>query len=197
MKTKYLTVIASLIALGTGAASAKGKRNFREGGSLPDFLQQHDVNDDGVIDEEERQAAKAARQAARDDRRAEIDTNEDGTVSDDERAAAHEARASAIEARRAERFAMIAGDDNVISAVEFATIPALEGRDVERIASMFDRLDANDNSEVSLDEFNARLRDHRGEAHGRKERREGRRGRGERPNVPAPPEPDPETSPAN
>jgi len=50
-------------------------------GTLPEYLRQYDVNEDGRIDEEERQAIKAARKAARDQQHAEIDTDGDGQIS--------------------------------------------------------------------------------------------------------------------
>jgi Ca2+-binding EF-hand superfamily protein len=161
-----LSVLASL-AVGAGAANA-GHKTFGDGADLPDFLKEYDVNEDGVIDEEEKQAVKAARKEARATRRAEIDTNGDNAISDEERAAAREAVLAKIEAKRAEKFAEIAGDDGAISAVEFAAIPALEGKNADRVVALFGRLDSDDSESVSLEEFNARLTNHRGGMRGRR-----------------------------
>ena len=60
MKIKYLPILA--IALGIGIATTiAGHRTFGDG-KLPEILEQFDLNEDGVIDEEERQAAKEAEQ---------------------------------------------------------------------------------------------------------------------------------------
>ena len=53
-------------------------------GTLPEFLTKYDVNEDGSIDEEERQAIKEERKAARAGNRARIDTDGDGKISSDE-----------------------------------------------------------------------------------------------------------------
>ena len=136
MKLKYLPVAA--IAVGIGFASAGRERTFGDG-NLPEILEQFDLNDDGQIDEEERQAAREARRAARAERRAahiaEFDTDADGELSDEEREGAREARRAALEAKREEKFAEIAGDDGSLDSDEFAALPPLEGRDPERVAA--------------------------------------------------------------
>ena len=153
---------------------------------VAEFLKQYDLDEDGTIDEEERQAAKEARRSARDERRAErlaeLDTDGDGEISDEEREAAREAMRAAIAAKRAEKFAEIAGEEGCLDAAEFAALPALEGKDADRVAALFDRLDADDDDCISLEEFTARLRHHRlghshhhlrGRAHGHSHEGEG------------------------
>ena len=54
-------------------------------GTLPEFLTKYDVNEDGSIDEEERQAIKEERKAARVGRRANFDTDGNGHLSSGER----------------------------------------------------------------------------------------------------------------
>ena len=44
-----------------GAASADKKKKTFGDGTLPEFLVPYDVNEDGELDAEERQAARAAR----------------------------------------------------------------------------------------------------------------------------------------
>ena len=49
-------------------------------GNLPEFLVKYDLNEDGVLDEEERQAAKDARKNRAKEKRASWDTDEDGEI---------------------------------------------------------------------------------------------------------------------
>ena len=65
----------------------KGGKVFGNG-TLPEFLVKYDLNEDGVLDEEERQAAKDARKNRAKERRALWDTDEDGEISKEEREAA-------------------------------------------------------------------------------------------------------------
>ena len=177
MKLNYLA-LASL-ALGISLANADRDRTFGDG-ELPEMLAQFDLNEDGIIDEEERQAAKEARRAARAERRAthiaEFDTDGDGELSDEEREGARDARRAALQANREEKFAEIAGEDGCLDADEFAALPPLEGRNPERVAAIFGRLDSDDDECISLDEFTARLRHHR-------------KPRGRNPQPPRPPRP--------
>ena len=162
MKLNYLA-LASL-TLGIGLANADRDRTFGNG-ELPEMLEQFDLNEDGAIDEEERQAAKDARRAARAERReahiAEFDTDGDGELSDEEREGARDARRAALQERREEKFAEIAGEDGCLDADEFAALPPLEGRNAERVAAIFGRLDSDEDECISLEEFTARLRHHR------------------------------------
>jgi len=157
MKLKTL-LLPPTVFLGALLANADHK-SFGDG-TLPEFLQQYDVNEDGQIDEEERQAIKEARRAAREARRAEIDTDGDGEISDAEREAAREAIRAEIAAKRAEKFAEVAGDDGSLSLEELAAIPHLAEASEERIASLFARMDADGSGDISLEEFNSRLRKH-------------------------------------
>lgn len=166
MKFKSLMIVSALLG---SATAAHAEKSFGDG-TLPEFLQEYDVNEDGTIDEEERQAIKEARKAAREARRAEIDTDGDGEISQEEREAARDAIRAAIEAKRAEKFTEIAGDDALISAEEFAVIPHLENAPAKLIESIFARLDSDESGDISLEEFTARLRHHRAERPGRPER---------------------------
>lgn len=157
MKFKSLIIVSALLG---SATAAHAEKSFGDG-TLPEFLQEYDVNEDGKIDEEERQAIKAARKAAREAHRAEIDTDGDGEISKEERETARDAIRTEIEAKRAEKFAEIAGEDALISAEEFAAIPHLENAPAELIEALFGRLDADESGDMSLEEFTARLRHHR------------------------------------
>ena len=125
-------------------------------GTLPEFLAKYDVNEDGSIDEEERQAIKEERKAARAGRRAKIDIDGDGKISLDQR----ELLRKRIIAKRAEKFTEIAGDDGVLSLTEMTDLKAFQNMPEERLTSLFARLDADNSGEVNLEEFNMRLRDH-------------------------------------
>ena len=67
-----------------------------------------DVNEDGELDAEERQAARAARKEAREAKRASIletfDADEDGKLNEEEREAARADAKAKIEEKRVERF---------------------------------------------------------------------------------------------
>ena len=163
MRFKYLAILG--ITLGTGIVTSSARHRSFGDGKLPEILEQFDLNEDGQIDEEERQAAKEARRAARAERRAEhiteFDTDGDGELSDEEKQAARDARREALQAKRAEKFAEIAGEDGCLDLEEFSALPAFEGKNAERVAAIFNRLDADDDECVTLEEFTARLRHHR------------------------------------
>ena len=147
MNIKYLPILAIAVGIGIATTNAGRDRTFGDG-KLPEILAQFDLNEDGKIDEEERQAAKEARRAARAERRAErvaeFDTDGDGELSDEEKEAARDARRDALQAKREEKFAEIAGDDGCLDSDEFAALAPFENRDPERVASIFERLDADE-----------------------------------------------------
>ena len=102
-------------------------------GNLPEFLVKYDLNEDGVLDEEERQAAKDARKNRAKEKRASWDTDEDGEISKEEREAARDALRAKIEEKRNERFAEVDTDGNgTLNAEEFGAIGA-----IERLAKRF------------------------------------------------------------
>ena len=134
-------------------------------GKLPEILQQFDLNEDGRIDEEERQAAKEARRQARAERRAalieEWDTDGDGELSREERNAAREAareeRRAALQERREEMFADVAGEDECLDWDEFRDLKPFRRKPRWYVASIFRRVDTNDDDCISFEEFTSRL----------------------------------------
>ena len=158
MKLKQIAIATAFV--GSISLAQAGDKGIGDG-TLPEFLQQFDTNDDGIIDAEERQAIKDLRDERRQERRDAIDTNDDGEISDEEREAARAAIRERIEARRAEHFAKIAGEDGLLTKEEFAAIPALADTPQEIIDAMFARLDEDEDGNVTLEEFNSRLRRHR------------------------------------
>ena len=157
MKLAQIAIVTALVSSIT-AAQAGDKRVGD--GTLPEFLQQFDTNEDGKIDAEERQAIKELRDERRKERRDAIDTDGDGKISGEEKKAAHAAIRERIEDRRAEHFAEIAGDDGLLTRAEFCAIPALADLTAEVADAMFARLDADESGDVTLEEFNNRLRRH-------------------------------------
>lgn len=156
---KTLTIVLMLAGIPLLQAQTTGK-TFSDG-TLPEALRQYDVNEDGILDAEERAAAKADREEKhKADRLSRWDLNGDGVIDDEERAAARAAMYERIIAHRTAMFEKLAGDDGLLSLEEFSTIPALKDRTEEQIAYLFDHLDKNDDDFVSLEEFLARLTRH-------------------------------------
>jgi hypothetical protein len=153
MNLKIISITSSLLI--SAVMANHNAKSFGDG-TLPEFLAKYDVNEDGSIDEEERQAIKEERQAARAGGRAKIDIDGDGKISLDQR----ELLRKRIIAKRAEKFTEIAGDDGVLSLTEMTDLKAFQNMPEERLTSLFARLDADNSGEVNLEEFNMRLRDH-------------------------------------
>ncbi len=155
------TLMLALLVAGFPVLNAQDAPKTFSDGTLPEALRQYDVDGNGVLDEEERQAAKADREAKRADHLARFDTNGDGVIDEAEREAAKAALAERIRKARIARFNALAGEDGVLSLEEFSTIPALATKTAEQIAAMFGHLDGNKDGSVSLEEFLARLTRHR------------------------------------
>ena len=153
MRIKSILIASGLLG---SAISAQGLSKSFGDGTLPEFLMRYDVNDDGIIDEEERQAIKEERKAARQSRR-----NSGGKMSLKERLAARDSIRERILSKRAKKFAEIAGEDGVLSLEELSSLPAFKNAFKERVDSIFARLDSDKSGDVSLEEFNQRLRNHR------------------------------------
>jgi hypothetical protein len=168
-KMKITLILTSLLAL-AGLAQAGPRVPFGTG-ELPEVMKPYDVDADGKLNAEERQAfVKAMRDKKKTELLEKFDTNGDGVLSSEELAAARDAARQKIEDRRLSRFTELDKDANgSLSPTEFAppgNLPA------ELVANLFDHLDANDDGAISKEEFLA-----------------GCRRPGERPTPPAPPAP--------
>lgn len=108
-----LSLVTGLLALGATSALAEDgegkKKGPRPGG--PDraaLLEKFDKDGDGELNEEERKAAREAREAQMKERRAEMiakfDTDGDGELNEEERKAAREAAQAAMKERLLKRF---------------------------------------------------------------------------------------------
>ena len=80
MKLAKVAIVTALV--GSITAAQAGDKRVGDG-TLPEFLQQFDTNEDGKIDTEERQAIKELRDERRKERRDAIDTDGDGIREDD------------------------------------------------------------------------------------------------------------------
>lgn len=163
MKLKWIALCGTVSMLPFTAAAEGGKnqiqqqKRFGDGTCLPSFLEQYDVNEDGVIDEEERQAMEQARKELKEQLKDGWDEDGDGKVCDQERERARLRLREKIEQNRIERFAEADTDgDGFLSYEEFAALPGMVKKledDPEIVAAIFDRLDADDDQLVSEEEF--------------------------------------------
>ncbi len=159
MKATHLLLICSALA-GTAASSRADERKPFGNGTLPEFLKAYDVDADGKLSVEERQAyQKATREAAKAKLEAKKllwDTDGDGKISETERQAATDAMRLKIEAERAKRFAELDKDaDGKLSATEFLRVPNIRPEIAARILS---HLDSDGDGAISKDEFLAALK---------------------------------------
>ncbi len=179
MKLRTTLLLSAALLVAAPAANA-GDRNPFGDGSLPDILKPFDVDGDGRLSEEERQAFVAAVRAgevahppARPDRPDRPhgnpwDTDGDGVLSDAEKAAAQEAIRARILEQRGRRFDELDDDDDgFLSLEELQDIPGI-GRHAERLLA---HLDKDGDGKVSKEEFLGSIRP-------------------PRPDVPPPPRPD-------
>jgi Ca2+-binding EF-hand superfamily protein len=147
-------------ALAVSPSSVNAERGPFGNGGLPEILKPFDVDEDGRLSEEERQAyidavraGKVAHPPPRPDRPHgnPWDTDGDGRLSDEERAAAREAIRARIVANRTERFNELdKNDDGSLTADELVGIPNITPELAARVLS---HLDKDDDGKVSLDEF--------------------------------------------
>jgi len=149
-----------LSALLAAPVAAQTEEVRADNNRLPVFLSHYDTNEDGVIDVEEEQAIREYGFQLGKERRNSIDSDDDGIISQDEIKAARKSIRKLIKARRVQYFKAIAGEDDVISEEEFLIHPALANLTEEMKQAIFARLDADQNGEVTTEEFLARLRSH-------------------------------------
>lgn len=171
MKATWI-IIAGLgftipFAFGEGGQNQQQQqKRFGDGTGLPGlpaYLSHYDVNDDNVIDQEEKQAMDQARDQIRKKLRTDWDEDGDGKISVHEREQAKARLRDMIAETRVTRFWEAEDDDDAdeeLSYEEFKLLPGMakklemvDGEDV--VKAIFDRLEADDddNNTVSLDEF--------------------------------------------
>ena len=162
MKLHYLPICAALVIPAFAQqdpAQKQEQKHFGTGSCLPKFLEQYDVDGDGVINEEERQAMVEARKQIREHLRQGWDEDGDGKLNKQERQHAREQLRQMMEEKRTERFNEADTDgDGSISKDEFFALPGIadkieENPLFEEIANMiFDGI-AGEDGLISLDEF--------------------------------------------
>lgn len=139
------------------APGTQQQKRFGDGACLPAYLSQYDVNDDGVIDEEERQTMEQARDQIKKQLRDKWDADGDGKVCDQERDQAKLQLREMIKQNRLERFTEADLDeDGMLSYDEFVALPGMAKKvedSPELVAAIFDRLDADDDGFVTEEEF--------------------------------------------
>lgn len=164
MKTSLLVLlgmclIPSAAFAQNGTPQQQQQKRFGDGVCLPSYLAHYDVNNDGVIDEEERQAMEKARDQIRKKLRTDWDADGDGVICDQEREQAKTRLRDMITECRVTRFWEAESDedaDDVLSYEEFVLLPGMAKKVVDSpdtVAAIFDRLDADDSGGVSLEEF--------------------------------------------
>ncbi|MFZ9936701.1 MAG: EF-hand domain-containing protein [Luteolibacter sp.] len=128
-------------------------------GDLPEFLKPFDLDEDGKLSVEERQAYEKAMREARailPGRLHPWDTDGDGKLSPEEIQAAREAIATKVSEAREKRFNQLdINEDGELSADELKGIPGIKD---EMLARMISHLDKDGSGTISLEEFVAVLR---------------------------------------
>jgi Ca2+-binding EF-hand superfamily protein len=119
-------------------------------GRIPDWL---DLDGDGVISEEERQAFAQSRREASQGMHFKWDTNGDGVVDEEERQAGVDALRNQVQTRRTDLFLDAAGEDEVLDREEFGTIHPVSNLPEFVADRLFGLLDADEDGSVTLDEF--------------------------------------------
>lgn len=163
MKTSWFALCGICITIPVALAQSgpqQGKqKSFGDGTGLPAYLCHYDVNNDGVIDQEERQVMEQARDQIRKKLRADWDTDGDGVIGDQEREQAKTRLRDMIAETRITRFWEAESDtdeDEVLSYEEFILLPGMAKKvadNPEVVQAIFDRLDADDSGTVSETEF--------------------------------------------
>lgn len=158
MKPLHTFILCSALLGSFTAARAEDRKPFGNG-TLPEFLKPYDVDGDGKLSVEERQAyEKAVREAAKEkahEKKVMWDTDGDGKISEEERAAAVEAMRKKIEEERAKRFDELdKNDDGKLSAAEFLRVPNIRQEIADRILA---HLDKDGDGFISKEEFLAAL----------------------------------------
>jgi Ca2+-binding EF-hand superfamily protein len=148
----------------TGPQGQQPKR-FGDGVCLPSYLAHYDVNNDGIIDEEERQVMDQARDQIRKKLRTDWDINGDGAICDQEREQAKTRLRDMINECRVTRFWEAESDtdtDEVLSYGEFILLPGMAKKVIDSpdtVDAIFDRMDTDDSEGISLDEFLAAVKE--------------------------------------
>lgn len=150
---KTAQVILTLLALASTPLSAKDTPKNGHPPVPPDVLAKYDTNSDGKLDATELAAMKADLEAQRKALIAKYDTNGDGVLNATERAAMQaDLEAQKLAELKAKFTALDTDISGGLSLAEF-TAGAPTGATTAQIQAAFKRLDKNNDSSISLDEF--------------------------------------------
>lgn len=153
------TLLSALLAATLSSASAQAPRRQAFGtGELPAILKPYDLDNDGKLSVEERQAfLKTIKEASTNLPKPTnpFDSDGDGILNDEERAAAQETLRARIVEERTRRFNELDKDNSgSLSASELSSAPLLS---TDRAATILTRLDRDSSGTLSLTEFLAAL----------------------------------------
>jgi Ca2+-binding EF-hand superfamily protein len=163
----HTAILLSAVLLAIRPAATAGDRNPFGNGELPEILKPFDVDGDGKLSTEERQAFVAAVRAGEVPRPNHPDhpdnpggnpwdTDGDGKLSDEEKAAAQESIRARILEQRGRRFdEMDTDDDGFLTLEELGGIPGVPPNGAARILA---HLDTDDDGKVSKEEFLGAIR---------------------------------------
>ena len=164
MKIGIIAVcVAAAASLATTSKAQTGTvgRTFGDG-VLPAVLAVYDLNGDGVLSQEEREAMRVGRENRHQGWVKEWDTNGDDVISGDERDAAQKHLKQRKEDNRQYRFDEAdTNGDGFLTFDEFSAIPAMKRLAQEHPdapQAIFNGLDANGDGQVSAEEFAHQLR---------------------------------------
>jgi Ca2+-binding EF-hand superfamily protein len=157
---KTTTLLATALLIGGAVANAQTPPRKPFGtGDLPAFLKPYDLDGDGKLSAEERQAFEQATREARPQRpglKNPWDTDGDGKLSPEEIQAARDAIKAKMEDLRLKRFTELDKDaDGLLTAEELKAIPRITD---EMVTRMITHLDKDADGKISKDEFMVALR---------------------------------------
>lgn len=162
MKKTTTILLAGTLLLGAatvGAQTPTAPRKPFGTGELPEFLKPYDLDGNGKLSVEERQAFEKAFREARPNRPGRInpwDTDGDGVLSEAERLAARAAIEAKMTATRTARFEELDTDgDGLLTSEELGEIPRITPEMVTRMIAHLDQADENGDKDgqISLEEF--------------------------------------------
>jgi Ca2+-binding EF-hand superfamily protein len=163
MKRTTTTLLATTLLFGVASTRVDAQTNGPTRkpfgtGELPEFLKPYDLNSDGKLSVEERQAYEKALRETRPFRpgtKNPWDTNGDGKLSDAEKQAARDAIAAKMLEERKRRFAELDTDkDGYLTEDELLKIPRINAG---QVAGMIAHLDTDGDSKISEAEFLAAM----------------------------------------
>jgi Ca2+-binding EF-hand superfamily protein len=166
MKLHTLLYSVAVLSAAPLSMAADPPRNPFGKGDLPEILKPFDVDGDGKLSEEERQAYLDAVHDGQfhnnngnhgnGNNGNPLDTDGDGKLSDAEKAAAQEAIRARILAQRSSRFDELdKDDDGLLTVDEFLGVPGIRP---DLAARILKHLDTDKDGKISKEEFLAALR---------------------------------------